>query len=215
MQRRLDGPGVRKELGQGSQIQYAVRRRILVVAKHRFARFGYAGTRLQDMAHGADLPLEELRLHFDDKRALLQAVLEEGWESINLRLEDIVLNSFTTREALLSLLALMMKVLQDDEDTARLLLVEGRHADPESGEIVFSGGYRRFQHACTSLVEHGQRLGDIKPSYHPQVVASMLMGAIEGLMRDRLAAEQESSITPYAGFRLQSAFEAYIGSLRP
>jgi len=204
--------------GTGNDVQIrwrALRRRILVVAKHQFARFGYEGVSLDDVAHGADLPVDELRLHFEGKHALFMTILEESWESVNLRLEDIVLNALSTRDAMLSLLALMMNVVQNDEDTARLLLSDGCHPDPDSGALAFSAGYRRFQRACTALVQHGQRFGGIKESYHPQVVATMLVGLLEGLIRDRLFAEQETSFTPYTGSHLLSPFEAYIASLAP
>lgn len=207
--------GLSGESGKAARLQDSSRRRMLAVAKHKFARFGYAGVSLDDVAQGADLSLDQLQLHFFDKRALLMALLEESWESIDYRLEDIVLNALTSRDALFSLLALMMNVVQNDEDTARLLLSEGRHPDPESGEFGFSEGYRRFRHACMALVEHGQRQGRIRRDLHPQVITSMLIGAIEGLMRDRLAMGRESGVTPYNGACLMSSFDALIASLRP
>jgi TetR/AcrR family transcriptional repressor of mexJK operon len=192
----------------------ALRRRMLAVAKHRFARFGYDGVSLDDIARSADVSRAELLLSFDDKRGLLTAILEDGWESINPRLADIAVNSVTARAAVLAMLALMMKLMQSDEDLVRLLLFEGRRPDPESSEVSFSRGYRRFMQVCVDVVAHGQRDGSFRPSLHPQVTASILIGAIEGVMRDRLVAEQESSITPYTGIYLMSGFDALVSSLK-
>jgi AcrR family transcriptional regulator len=195
--------------------QLAIRRRILAVSKQRFSRFSYEGVSIVDIARSADVTLKELSVHFEDKRPILLAILEEGWDSINPRLMDIVQTSVSAREGMLSMLALMMNILQKDEDLARLLLCEGRRPDPESSENGFSKGYRRFMQLCTDLVALGQKDGSFRPTYHPQVVASMMIGAVEGLMRDRLAAEQENSITPYTGTYLLPVFDAMVSYLKP
>lgn len=193
--------------------QLALRRRILAVAKHRLARFSYEGVTCLDIARGADVSERELLLHFDDQAALLRAVLDEVWDAVCPRLADIVSDSVTARDAALGLLALMMNLLERDEDGARLLLAEGRRPDGD-GELQLSAGYRRFMHLCTAIVTRGQQDGSFKRSLQPKVVASMLVGAIEGIMRDRLIARQDSSITPYTGAYLFSAFDTLIAALR-
>jgi AcrR family transcriptional regulator len=193
--------------------QLALRRRILAVAKHRFARFGIEGASLDVIARDADVSPVELLTHFDNKTAILTAILDEGWDSINQRLADIILNSLSARNAMLAMLALMMNVMQKDEDLTRLLLLEGRRPDPESSEVAISDGYRQFILACENLIVRGQRDGSFKPSYHPRVVTSMLIGAIEGIMRDRMLAMQENSLTPYTGSYLISAFDGLVSYL--
>jgi len=195
--------------------QLAVRRSIMLVAKHRFARVGYDGTSLAEIARCADVPLAELMRHFDDKLILLQAVFDEGWTSINLRLEDIVITSLTAQNAALSMLAVMTRILERDEDLARLLLFEGRRPNPGSGEIKLSKGYRRFFDICTELISRGQKDGSFKNVYHPRVIASMLIGTVESLLRDRMIAEQDNGYTPYSGSQLIAAFDALITSLKP
>lgn len=54
----------------------AVRRRILAVAKHRFARFGYEHVSMQDVARGADVDWQDFLLYFEDKPSLLTAILD-------------------------------------------------------------------------------------------------------------------------------------------
>lgn len=191
----------------------AVRQLILESAKHLFARYGYEGTDLRAIAHATDVAPEELLEHFDGKISILMAIFDEGWASINQRLQDIVISSVSARQATLSMFAVMMRILDRDEDLARLLLFEGRRPHPETGEIVLSSGYRWFVRFCTELAVRGQKDGSFRLSYDPRVITSMLLGAVESLMRDRLLAEQMGSTMPLSGAQLMSAFDSLVSSL--
>jgi AcrR family transcriptional regulator len=192
----------------------AIRRRILTVAKHKIARFGCEAVSLQDIAHSADLPWDEFQEHFADKPAVLHAILEQGWRELLPRLEDAARNSISARNGLLSVFAVMTNLMQRDEDLVRIMLWEGRRPDPESGLLEVTGGYRRFVQVCTELVVQGQHDGSVKANLHPRVMASLLIGALDGLLRDRLIAEQEDTITPFTGSYLISAYDALVSGLK-
>src|SRR5579871_4130386 len=57
-----------------------LRRKIIDIAKHRFARSGYEQVSLQDVAAAADLKKERLMLYFPDKGGLLRVILDDSWE---------------------------------------------------------------------------------------------------------------------------------------
>ena len=209
-------PSFLRHAGNDASVRsLAVRYRILGVAKHRFARFGYDGTSLTDIAHGADVSPAELLLHFNDKLAILMAVFDTGWASLNPRLRDIFIASMTAHDAILAILAMMMNSLERDEDFARILLFDGRRLHPDSGEIVISEGYRSFVRLCTELVRRGQTEGSFSTNHDPRIVATMLIGAIEALMRDSMFAEQEGGLSPYSGSELIAAFDAMVSRYRP
>ena len=190
------------------------RRRLMASAKRMFARLGYDHMSVQGIALAADLDWQENASHFHDKRGLLAAVLEDGWKGLLSRLTDIASNSITAHSAILGMLAYMAGALQKDEDLARLLLLEGRQPDPHGGGMAFSIGYRRFAQLFRDQVARGQRDGSFRPSSHPQVAASMLLGAFDGMLRDRIVAAQERSTTPYTGAELMSSFDALVSSLK-
>ncbi|HSN17779.1 MAG TPA: TetR/AcrR family transcriptional regulator [Gammaproteobacteria bacterium] len=193
----------------------ASRRRIMAAAKRRFAHFSYDGTTMAGIARAAGVPFPELLAQFHDKLSLLMAVFDEGWESINLRLADIVITSVSAKDAALSMAAVMTRVLERDEDLARLLLFEGRRLHPDSGELMVSRGYRRFMELCTEIAVRGQRDGSFTKACRPRVIASMLVGAIENLQQDRLIAEQAGMRSQHGKDMLVSAVEVLVSSLRP
>lgn len=209
-------PQTMQSLGRATSAREAeIRRDILSIAKHQFARFGYERTSFTDIAHATELSPADLQLHFDDKLGLLTALFDEGWASINARLQDIVIASVNARQAMLSVLAVMMNILERDEDFARLLLFESRRPNSETGGVMISKGHRWFIRLCTELVVRGQKDGSINKAYDPRIIVSILTGAMENLMRDRLLADNEEGNTPFAGSKLLSAFDALVSYIKP
>lgn len=192
----------------------AIRRRILTVAKHKIARFGFESVSLQDIAHSAEVSWDEFQDHFEDKSTVLNAILDQGWRELIPRLTEASFNSISARNGILSVLAVMTNVMQKDEDLVRLMLLEGRRPDHESGLLEVTNGYQRFMQICTDLVVRGQRDGTVKSNLHPRVVASMIAGALDGMLRDRLIAEQDDTITPFTGSYLISAYDALVSGLK-
>ncbi len=198
-----------------ADVRLATRRRIMSIGKQRFARFSYDGTSLASVARAAGVSLPTLLTHFEDKLALLTAVFDEGWGAINTRFADIVVTSVSARDAMLSMLRVMKHILERDEDFAWLMLFESRRPALQHGEVMFSRGYLRFMGICTELAVRGQRDGSFKTVYHPRIIASILVGAAENLMRDRLLSDQESGTSKYPDDQLISAFEALVSYLKP
>lgn len=204
--------GVAHEIHTGTIL--SSRQRILEAAKQRFARHGFEGTTLAGIARGANVPYARLLRHFPDKVSVLTAVFDQGWATINARLADMVLSAGTARDAALTMLAGMTRMLERDPELARLLLFESRRPHPDSGEIVISQGYRRFMQICTELTLRGQRDGSFATAYHPRLIASLLIGAAESLTRDRLLAEQDGEAAPYASAQIAMMFDMLVFSLK-
>ena len=189
------------------------RRRILQAGKHHFAHNGYDATSLSEIAQAIDMPYAELSHYYDHKLDLLMAIFDDGWSSINLRFADIVIDSHKTRDAMLALMVAMMRILEKDPDLARLLLFEGRRPLPGSGEIRFSKGYQRFMELCTELAARGQRDGSLRKGHPPRLLAAMLVGGAENLLRDRVLMKQETGKAPYSDQMVVAVFDALLTSL--
>jgi len=189
------------------------RRRILQAGKHYFAHNGYDATSLADIAQAIDMPYAEFTHYFDHKLDLLLAVFDDGWSSINHRFTDIVIDSPRARDAMLALLLAMMRILERDPELARLLLFEGRRPLPGSGEIRFSKGYQKFMELCTELAARGQRDGSLRKGHPSRLLAAMLVGGAENLLRDRVLMKQETGKVPYSDQVIVSVFDALLTSL--
>ncbi|HEY3645487.1 MAG TPA: helix-turn-helix domain-containing protein, partial [Gammaproteobacteria bacterium] len=181
------------------------RRNLMRVAKHQFAR-GYDSVFMSDIGREAGMQDAELATHFRTKLDLLLAIFDEGWATINPRLMEIAGSANNAREGMLSMLTVALHMLEKDKDLARLLMFEGHRIDPETGKIRVSAGYRRFMSLCAELAVRGQADGSFKTALHPRVIASALVHAMEGLLRDRMLAEAEGDTSTFSTGQLIATF---------
>src|SRR5579885_778376 len=193
----------------------ANRRQIMTVAKQRFAKFGFECDSLADLADHANVTEPELLRHFRSKHDLLIAICEEGWSIMNPRAAEIMMTSASAREAILAIVTSILHLLDKDPELTRLMLMEGRRTDPATGEIRVSRGYKRFMQMCEDLAVRGQKDGSFKMALEPHLIANMLTGSIEGLLRGRLMAEQAGNKDAYSSTQIVSTFDALVSQLRP
>lgn len=191
------------------------RRRIMFVAKQRFARFGFQSVSLGDIARLAELAESEVQKHFRSTLDLLLAIFEEGWALINLRTAEIAMTAANAYEATASVITVVLHMLEKDSDLTRLMLVEGRRVDPATGQMRVSHGYLRFLQACEDLVVRGQRDGTFRVALQPRLITDLLIGAVEGLLRGKLLAVQQGDASIYSTQRILAAFDVLMAQLKP
>lgn len=219
MPKALVNPGPLPAVVEGASLDAEIvwldaRHRVTAIAKQRFARRGYEGTTLASVARLSGVAYGDLVRMFPHKLNLLTAVFEEGWVTLNLRFADIVITAINARDAMLSVLGVFTRILERDPDLARLLLFEGCRPHPESGEIKLSKGYRRFVELCTELAVRGQRDGSFTNACDPRLIAAIIIGAAEQLVRDRILAEQQDGGRPVSREDLAIAFDILLSRLR-
>jgi len=66
-----------------------------------------------------------------------------------------------------------------------------------------------------SLIERGQKDGSFSTALKPQAMTSALLGAAEGMMRDRLLAAQHSGSSPFPDSQIRAVFGALVTGLGP
>src|SRR5579872_4920171 len=155
------------------------RQRLLSTGKRLFARLGYESTTVSELCRDAHVSQANLLRLFDSKLGLLEAIFDEGWESINPRITDIVVTSLNARQATLSILAVMTHIFERDPDLAKLMLFEGRRPRADDGGIMISDGFRKFFELGMQLVIRGQRDGSYTKSIDPHILTSVVLGAVE------------------------------------
>ena len=189
--------------------------RLMAAAKHVMAEVGYERASLDVIATEAGMSESESLRYFSGKPELLEAVFNSAWGPLNSRIADIVMASFSTRQAVTAILSAMLHILDKDEELARLLLFESRRQHGNNCEIRQSRGFRDFLTLLVHVVERGQKDGSFTKSLLAPVVASALLGAAEGMVRDRLLAGMLSEPMPFAESDLRIAFEAVVSGFKP
>jgi AcrR family transcriptional regulator len=191
------------------------RERLLGAAKRLMAEAGYERISTAAIAREAGSSESQLVRYFASKSGLLEAIFDQSWASLNTRIAPLVAVAPTVREAMITILAAMIAAFERDPDLARLLLFEGRRVRGDSAEILLTQGFRDFATLLLRLIQRGQRDGSFSRALKPQAMTSALLGAAEGMMRDRLVAAQQNQPSPFREAHIRAVFSALVSGLGP
>jgi AcrR family transcriptional regulator len=162
------------------------RERIREAAKRLFAERSYEATSTAAIARLAGTSESQLVKHFESKKGLLEAVFQYSWEQINPALALALESVPTPREKFKLLVEMVLNFLAKDEDLRKLFLLEGRRVHSDGKNVVMVPGFLEFIHRTDAILSQLAEQGEL--AVPPQALRSALMGALEGMMRDKILA---------------------------
>lgn len=187
------------------------RDRLLASGKALFGRQGYEQTSTSAIAREAGTSESQLVRYFGGKSGLLEAIFNESWARLNDEIIRHMSEAEHGREAILRILTLIMEAFGRDHDMAFLFLFEGRRV--RGNTLQLSKGFLRFYDLLQQLVERGQHDGSFRSDVSVNVLSSAMMGAAEGMMRDRMIAERSGKSAGYEDPAIRNAFVAMVNAL--
>ena len=185
------------------------RERLLDAAKRLFAAQGYEQSATSAIAREAGTSESQLMRYFGGKVGLLEALFEEAWTHLNARIEKAISSADDNRQALVEGIDALVAVLARDNDLAILLLFEGRRVRGDEPRIRLPRGFIHFATTIRDLVRKGQATREFDAALDPNAITSALVGAIEGMVRDRLLARSGTT----RGFREREIARTLEGML--
>ena len=189
------------------------RTRLLDAAKELMADQGFERVTTAAIARKAGTSESQLVRYFGGKAGLLESILNEGWAPLNPEIGRLIASSTTARDALINTFAKMIQAFDKDPELAKLLLFESRRLRGESDKIRLTQGFLDFYKQLLALIEWGQKDGSFNSWLHAPAILSALLGACEGMIRDRLLAAQQNKPRPFPETQIRAVFEALIAGL--
>ena len=185
------------------------RARLLIAAKALFARNGFEGTSTSAVAKEAGTSESQLVRYFGSKAGLLDAIFDAAWTPMNARVHDMLADASSGRLAVSGVLTAVLTTLDKDDELATLFLFEGRRIRGES-EVRLSAGFVEFSDVVQRLIRRGQKDGSFSSAFDATALAAALMGAAEGMVRERLLAKRSGNSRPFSDKQLQKIFAAML-----
>jgi AcrR family transcriptional regulator len=184
--------------------------RMLSAALSLMARQGYAQTSTAQVARAAGTSESQLIKHFGSKDGLLEALFEEVWTDLNSQIGQLVGTHPDPVRRLKAIIALMLARIAASDEVRRLMLFEGRRIRSQGAAV--SEGFVRFVEGIDALLKEAKRAGRLRLSLAPTAIRSLLIGACEGLLRDRQLAADANYPAGYSRKDVERAIEALIGT---
>ncbi len=189
------------------------RRRLMAAAKTLFSRQGYEHTSTAAIAREAGTSESQLVRCYHSKSGLLEAIFNESWETLTDGIREIVVGAADAREALSGVLQRVTEVFGRDPDLAHLLLFEGRRVRAETSQIQLSKGFVDFENLIRLLIVRGKKDGTFRPELNDEAIASTILGATEGMIRDRVMAQRAGKESPFSDEDIRTIFFALLKGL--
>ncbi len=154
------------------------RSRILDAAIRVFARMGYHGARVSDIAGEAGIAYGLVYHYFKNKEEILNTIFEERWSGFVEALEGIADGPTPTEDKLASISALILNAYRLRPEWVKVFVLEiqrsSRFAEP--GQIRAVG--RLFQ-SVARILRDGQAKGEIRSDLDPDVACYVFVGGLE------------------------------------
>lgn len=191
------------------------RSRLLTAGKSLFARLGYEHTATSAVAREAGTSESQLIRYFGSKAGLLEAIFDEHWRPLNTRIHDVLTDAPNGRAAVVAVLSTILTVFERDEDLATIFLFEGRRIRGESHDVKMSSGFLEFSNVVLRLVKRGQKDGSFSSAFDATAIGAALMGAVEGMVRERVLARRSGTARSFSDKQVQRIFEAMLNGFAP
>ena len=162
------------------------RRSILAAAARVFARRGYSGTRVRDIAEEADIAYGLVYHYFGSKEDVLRTLFEEYWSLTLKVVEQIDAGDGDLRQKLLGVAGFFLEAWRQNPDIVEVVLVEVVRG-PKLLEGPNLTRVMRILDLLESLFARHQASGEMRADADPRLTALLFMGALETLMTGVLA----------------------------
>ena len=193
------------------------RARILDAALAVFARSGYHGARVSDIAREAGIAYGLVYHYFRNKEEILASAFEERWGGFLAVVEAIAGGEGSSRQKLVSVAAVILNGFRVRPDWVKVLVLEiqrsSRFAAPEQIRAV-----GRLFEQIARIVRAGQEAGELRKDVDPQMACCVFVGALDlvitslvlGLTKVEGGGAQERA---YHDRAAQAVVEVFLGGM--
>ena len=154
------------------------RKTILRAAVEVFARKGYHGCRIADVAREAGVAYGLVYHYFKNKEELLQLVFETGWGGFMSRIRDAAEANAPLEQKIGRIAQVAFEAYRIDPRGVRVLVLEFARS-PSTGEANRRTAFAEVLGVITRMFERARARGELRAGLEPALCAAMLFGSVE------------------------------------
>jgi AcrR family transcriptional regulator len=155
------------------------RRQLLGAAVRVFARKGYHGSRVGDIAEEAGVAYGLLYHYFQSKEEVLQTIFRENWGVLLERFRAVEDAQEAADEKLAGIAKILLRTWRNDPDLVTVMVREvarSRHLQEQVDEV------REAFAIVQRIVEQGQREGRFRADVDPGFASWLVYGGLEEIL---------------------------------
>ncbi|MBX5481166.1 MAG: TetR/AcrR family transcriptional regulator [Myxococcaceae bacterium] len=164
--------------GEPSAREAERRRTILRAAIEVFARKGYHGCRIADVAKEAGVAYGLVYHYFQNKDELLSSVFDTAWKGFVGRLEGVATGDAPLAEKIRGVARVAFEAYRHDPRAVRVLILEIARS-PAGAKVDRGGAFVDIIRLAESMFRQAQVRGELRADLDARLAAAMMFGAIE------------------------------------
>ena len=198
------------------------RRTILRAAIDVFARKGYHGCRIADVAREAGVAYGLVYHYFKNKDELLETVFETGWSGFVARMRTVAESEGSLEEKVRGVTHVAFEAYRVDPRAVKVLILEIARS-PAGSRVNRQTAFTDMIRLSAEMFSRAQEAGELRGDLDPLLAASVLFGAIEmgltafvvGLMDHRDTERLEQAKTQIAESFLRGVLPTAASAAAP
>ena len=173
------------------------RERILRAAVEVFARNGFFGSRVADVAKEAGVADGTIYLYFAGKEDLLVTIFREKVHQHLDALRQTLVEASSAEERIRLAIFHHLKALGADKALAVVFQVELRQS-LKFMSLLTREEVAEYLSILRDVVEEGQRSGLFRTGFHPQLIANSIFGIVDELVTSWVLSDREYQLSDRA-----------------
>lgn len=162
-----------------SIVQEAKREHLLRAAVRVFARSGYHGARVGDIAEEAGVAHGLLYHYFASKEEVLQTVFRENWGDLIARFRAVEETEEPAADQLAGIAKILLRTWRNDPDLVTVMVREVARSPQLQGQVEEVG--EAFE-IVERVIAQGQRDGAFRPDVDARLASWILYGGLEEVL---------------------------------
>jgi TetR/AcrR family transcriptional regulator, fatty acid metabolism regulator protein len=155
------------------------RKTLLDAAVRVFARAGYHGSRVGDIAEEAGVAHGLLYHYFPSKEEVLQTIFRENWGQLIERFRAVEATDEPAGEKLEGIAKILLRTWRNDPDLVTVMVREVARSPQLESQVV---EVREAFAIVQRIVEQGQRDGTFRPDLDARLASWILYGGLEEVL---------------------------------
>lgn len=155
------------------------RRQILDAAVRVFARSGYHGARVGDIAEEAGVAHGLLYHYFSSKEEVLQTVFRENWGDLLERFRAVEQSDEAASEKLGAIAKILLRTWRNDPALVTVMVREVARSPQLQGQVE---EVREAFAILERVIRDGQRRGELRRDVDPQLASWIVYGGLEEVL---------------------------------
>jgi TetR/AcrR family fatty acid metabolism transcriptional regulator len=168
-----------KREGDRSTDREAERRRTIIrAAIEVFAKKGYHGCRIADVAKEANVAYGLVYHYFKDKDELLSSVFDVAWTGFVSRLRDVATSTALLEEKVRRIAHVAFEAYRIDAQGVRVLILEIARS-PAGGQMKRHAAFTEVLRMADEMFQRARQRGEMREDLDTLLCSALLFGAIE------------------------------------